>query len=56
MKLALLSAFSLSNWFAAVSRELVSCFQQMSITQLGIVSACAVAFGFLCLKGMPLDR
>lgn len=47
-------AFSLSQWFQDATTELSSYFSTMNTTQWGIVSACAVAFGFLCLKGTGL--
>ena len=50
----LLAAFSLSGWFFEAWSELVRYFNTMNTTQWGVVSACAVAFGFLCLKGTSL--
>ncbi|TWU23093.1 hypothetical protein Pla52o_26270 [Novipirellula galeiformis] len=52
----LLLAFSLSGWFVDASNELTGYFKHMNVTQLGIVSACSVAFGFLCLKGQGIKR
>jgi hypothetical protein len=48
--------YFLSSWFFDAWGELVRYFNTMSTTQWGIVSACAVAFGFLCLKGSGLNR
>jgi len=42
---------SLTTWFFEAWFELVRYFHSMSITQWGVVSASAVAFGFLCLRG-----
>ena len=42
---------SLTTWFFASWAELVIYFHRMSVTQWGVVSASAVAFGFLCLRG-----
>jgi hypothetical protein len=53
---AILAAFSLSVWFSSATRELVYYFNHMNTMQWGIVSACAVAFGFLCLKGTGANR
>ncbi len=52
----ILAAFSFSDWFSSATHELVYYFNHMNTTQWGIVSACAVAFGFLCLKGTGLNR
>ena len=56
MLTALFNGFSLSGWFFDAWGELVRYFNNMSTTQWGVVSACAVAFGFLCLKGTALNR
>ena len=53
---ALIAAFSLSGWFSAATHELLYYFNHMNTTQWGIVAACAVSFGFLCLKGTGLNR
>jgi len=42
---------SLTTWFFESWAELVRYFHDMSVTQWGVVSASAVAFGFLCLRG-----
>ena len=42
---------SLTTWFFDLWAELVIWFHSMSITQWGVVSASAVVFGFLCLRG-----
>jgi hypothetical protein len=47
-------AFSLSIWFQDAMGELTRYFTTMNTTQWGIVSACAVGFGFLCLRGTGL--
>ena len=49
-------SFSISGWFFEAWADLVTYFNSMSTTQWGIVSACAVAFGFLCLKGTAINR
>jgi hypothetical protein len=49
-------AFSLSQWFQDAVAELSGYFATMNTTQWGIVSACAVGFGFLCLRGTGLKR
>ena len=46
-----LFAFSLGVWFNDALNELTRYFGTMSVHQMGIMSACACAFGFLCLKG-----
>lgn len=53
---AMLNAFSLQVWFFDAWGELIRYFNSMNATQWGVVSACAVAFGFLCLKGTALNR
>ena len=45
-----LLGFSLSGWFFSAWNELVRYFHEMNATQFGVVAACAVLFGFLCLK------
>lgn len=52
----ILANFSLSTWFFDAWAELVRYFNTMNTTQWGVVSACAVAFGFLCLKGNGINR
>lgn len=49
-------AFSITLWFSDAWGELVRYFNTMSTWQWGVVSACSVAFGFLCLKGHSLKR
>jgi hypothetical protein len=49
-------AFSINVWFRDVANELTSYAGQMTQTHWGIVAACAVAFGFLCLKGTNANR
>ena len=52
----LLGYFSLRGWFFEAWTELVHWFNHMNTTQWGIVSASAVVFGFLCLKGSGVNR
>lgn len=47
-------AFSLTGWFQDAMSELTRYFSTMNVTQWGIVSACSVGFGFLCLRGTGL--
>lgn len=56
MSTAILSYFSLTSWFFDAWTELVRYFHAMNATQYGVVAACAVAFGFLCLKGTGINR
>jgi hypothetical protein len=56
MLTAIISGFSLSVWFFDAWSELVGYFSTMNTIQWGIVSASAVAFGFLCLKGTNVNR
>lgn len=56
MNTAIITAFSITGWFSSVVRWVTSSFNSMDVTQWGIVAACAVVFGFLCLKGTALDR
>ncbi len=56
MQFELLARFSVTDWFFSAWGELVRYFNSMDTTQWGVVSACAVAFGFLCLKGTALNR
>ncbi|QDV44386.1 hypothetical protein Enr13x_42520 [Stieleria neptunia] len=39
-----------------VGNELITYSNQMTTTHWGIVAGCAVAFGFLCLKGSGVNR
>ncbi len=56
METTILAAFSLSGYFIDAWGEFTRYFGSMNQTQWGIVSACAVAFGFLCLKGSNVNR
>lgn len=56
MLTAILASFSLTGWFFTLWSTLVDCFDDMNSIQWGVVSACAVAFGFLCLKGSNANR
>ena len=56
MLTAILASFSLTGWFFAAWAELVRYFHAMDALQYGIVAGCAVAFGFLCLKGTGINR
>jgi hypothetical protein len=47
-------AFSLSRWFSDALGELTRYFSHLNSTQWAILSASAVAFGFMCLKGQSL--
>ncbi|QDT13490.1 hypothetical protein [Stieleria marina] len=47
---------SLGSYARSILNELMTVFNQMNSLQWGIVSACAVAFGFLCLKGTGVNR
>jgi hypothetical protein len=51
MNIFLLQGFSLSDWWTGVSAEFVRFFNNMDETQWMVISACAVLFGFLCLRG-----
>jgi hypothetical protein len=50
------AGFSFSTWFFDSWADLVQYFHTMNTIQWGILSACAVAFGFLCLKGSGVNR
>ncbi len=52
----MLVAFFLTDWVSAATYEFTRYFNHMSITQWGIISAACVGFGFLCLRGTPLER
>jgi hypothetical protein len=56
MLTALLGRFSLSGWFFEAWSELARYFYGMNATHYGILAACAVAFGFLCLRGSGINR
>jgi len=47
-------AFSISGWFSDSLGELVRYFDHLNSTEWAIISASAVAFGFMCLKGQSL--
>ena len=47
---------SLTTWFFDSWAELVVYFHSMSVTQWGVISASAVAYGFLCLRGNGLQH
>ena len=47
---------ALGSLLRSASMELMSVFNQMNTLQWGIVSTCAVVFGFLCLKGTGANR
>ena len=47
---------SLTTWFFDSWAEVVVYFHSMSVTQWGVISASAVAFGFLCLRGNGLQH
>ena len=55
METTILAAFSLSGYFIDAWGEFTRYFGSMNQTQWGIVSACAVAFVFLCLIGNNLN-
>lgn len=47
---------SISLWVQDVRNELMTYTSQMTTYHWGVVSACAVGFGFLCLKGSGVNR
>jgi len=49
-----LLAVSISSWFNDAFYELVHYFDHLNSTEWAIISASAVAFGFICLKGESL--
>ncbi len=49
-----LLAMSLGSWFNDSLYELVRYFDHLNATEWAILSASAVAFGFICLKGESL--
>ncbi len=51
MNSPLLLGFSFSQWWYEVSSEFMKFFNNMNETQWMVISACAVLFGFLCLRG-----
>lgn len=54
MKTAILLGFSLRLWFDDACNELVDYFDRMDTTHWMVISACAVFFGFFCLRGNSL--
>jgi len=56
MTLFSFSDFSIRVWFWDAWGEAVRYFSGMDTTHYGILAACAVAFGFLCLKGPGIHR
>jgi hypothetical protein len=44
-------AFSMSRWFSDALQELVNYSDRLNTTEWAIISASAVIFGFLCLRG-----
>ena len=42
--------------FSHACDELIRYFSTWNTTQYGIVAACAVAFGFICLRGTGINR
>ncbi|MCO8120593.1 hypothetical protein NHH03_02500 [Stieleria sp. TO1_6] len=47
---------SINDWIRDSGNELSGYTSQMSTTHWGIVAGCAVAFGFMCLKGPGVNR
>jgi|GEM_PF-1490065 len=47
-------AMSISSWFNDAFYELIHYFDHLNSTEWAIISASAVAFGFMCLKGQSL--
>lgn len=56
MLTAIVTGFSFSTWFFDSWSDLVRYFNTMNSTQWAVVSASAVTFGFLCLKGSGVNR
>ena len=56
MLTSILSDFSFSTWFFDAWSDLVRYFNTMNTIQWGVMSACAVSFGFLCLRGSGVNR
>ena len=56
MQSAIVTAFSITGWASEAWNELVRFYWSMNVTQYGVVAACAVAFGFICLKGTGINR
>jgi hypothetical protein len=49
-------AVSFSQWCSRVLSEGSAYFNRMNETQWGVVAACVVAIGFMCLKGNLTNR
>ncbi len=47
---------AMSTWINDARNEMSQYISQMNTTHWGIVAGCAVAFGFLCLKGSGVNR
>jgi len=47
---------SISVWMRDIQNELATYTGQMTTYHWGVVAGCAVAFGFLCLKGSGVNR
>ncbi|QDS92160.1 hypothetical protein FF011L_08960 [Roseimaritima multifibrata] len=56
MQTAIIVAFNLSQWFNRTTNEVMYYFSGLSSTQWGILSACAVTFGFLCMRSNDLRK
>ncbi|MFK8113240.1 MAG: hypothetical protein AB8B91_13610 [Rubripirellula sp.] len=56
MMSAIVAGFTLSVWFIDAWGETSRYFSSMNTIQWGVVSACSVVFGFLCLKGSNANR
>ncbi|MEX0824804.1 MAG: hypothetical protein WD119_01485 [Pirellulaceae bacterium] len=44
------------EWFSDALDDLVLYFGDMNTTQWGILSACAVLFGFFCMRSQDVHR
>lgn len=55
LEATLLLGFSLTQWFADASHELVDYFHRMDTTHWMVISASAVVFGFFCLRGNAIN-
>ncbi len=44
------------DWFSEALDELLRYVGDMNTTQWGILSACAVAFGFFCMRSQDVRR
>jgi hypothetical protein len=56
MQTAILAGFSLTSWFFEAWGDLTRYFNTMNTIQWGVLAACAVIFGFLCLKGSGINH